>query len=237
MRAVEVYSYMLLEPSPPEQSQTILSYKDNAPALLTRRIGKGRVMMLTTTVDEEWTDFPLRTAFLPIVRRVVQHLARRATSSEHGAAFVGVPYSIEVASLISERAIIKGPDEFRAVLKPVDGSIGFTPTRAGVYEVWADNEEDPDNRLTALTFVVNFDPAESNLSPIGEGLLSQWIEGGSDGANTKSGNLAERRVNIWPSLLFIVTLFLLFETILSTRRSVIQRMMRSVFRTGDEDPT
>lgn len=227
LRSVEVYSYMLLEPSPPEQSETVLSFKDNAPALLSRKVGKGRVMLLTTTVDEEWTDFPLRTAFLPTIRRVVQHLARRATSADSGEAFVGVPYEVEVASLVNERAIIRGPDEFRAVLEPVDGSISFVPSKAGVYEIWADSESEPNNRLTALTFVVNADPAESNLAGVDSAVLSQWIEGGDDSA--KTGKVAERRVNLWPTLLFIVTLFLLFETILSTRRSVLQKLIRRPF--------
>ena len=60
--------------------------------------------------------------------------------------------------------------------------------------------------------------------------FEQWIapearENGSGGVVT-AGQTRERRVNIWPTLLFLVTLALLAETILGTRRSVLLRLWR-----------
>ena len=45
-----------------------------------RPVGEGRVALWTTTLDIDWTDFAIRTAYLPLVRRLVDYLARRGSS-------------------------------------------------------------------------------------------------------------------------------------------------------------
>ncbi len=226
IRDTEVFSYMLLEPSPPGLSDTIMSYKDNAPALLERRVGRGSVIMLTTSVDDEWTDFPFRTSFLPMMRRISQHLAKRVNSFDKKAIHIGDEVELEIGSLVRERLIIKTPSDARIVLVPMDGKVSFGAQEAGVYEFWADDEDDK-NRLDALSFAANFDPEESNLEPIDEAILSQWIS--AEKSDEKSGvKTNERRVNLWPWLLFIVTMMLLLETIVSTRQSVLVKLWNSI---------
>jgi len=224
IRDTSVYSYMLLEPSPPERSQTLMTYKDNAPALLERRVERGIVVMLTTSVDDEWTDLPFRTSFLPLMRRSIQHLARRANSFSKKANYVGDEIEIEVASMVKERLIVETPIGNRIVLKALEGKVSFVAQEVGVYEFYADDEEDEKNRLDALSFAANFDPEESSLKAIDEKLLGRWI----DSRNTKSkrGEVvsSERRVNLWPWLLFGVTMLLLLETMVSTRQSVLRRL-------------
>lgn len=227
IRDTEIFSYMLLEPSPPERSQTIMSYKDNAPALLERRVGRGSVIMLTTSLDDEWTDFPFRTSFLPMMRRISQHLAKRVNSFDKKVIHVGDEVELEIGSLVRERLIIKTPSQARIVLEPIDGKISFGAHEVGVYEFWADEDND-ENRLNALSFAANFDPEESNLDPVDEKILSQWIA--AEKGEKKIGmKISERRVNLWPWLLFVVTMMLLLETIVSTRQSVLRRLWNSIW--------
>jgi hypothetical protein len=235
LQSVQVFSYMLLQPSPPEQSDTVLSYKDDSPALIERQVGDGRVMLLTTTLDREWTDFPVRTAFLPLMRRAVKYLARRVTSTGRDKPVVGEPLELEVTGLVREQVVITGPDGQRAVLEPSDGMVSFTPKAVGFYQVWADSEEprgdseNPRNRLDGLAFSVNSAPEESRLAPLPEGALDAWLGKGDAGeAGDGAGATRERRVNLWSPLLFAITLFLLFETMVGTRRSVLRRLWRKV---------
>jgi hypothetical protein len=230
LQSVVTYSYMLLEPSPPEQSEVILTYKDNAPALLEREVGRGRVLLWTTSIDDEWTDLPYRPAFLPLTRRSVQYLARRATSAGKERHVVGEEVELEIASVIKDRAVVTGPDDLRLVLEPTDGKIRFTPRHAGLYQVWAESDDDPDNRVDALAFTANVDTDESNLARLPDDALVPWTADGTDASDTRGTRTSEKRVNLWPGFLFCVTLFLLAETILGTRRSVLARLMRIVLR-------
>ena len=232
LQSVKVYKYMLLQPSPPERSTALLSYKNGAPALLERQVGKGRVFMLTTTLDRDWTDLPVQPAFLPLMRRSILYLARRATSEGEERHHVGTSVELDVSGLIEERAIIKDPEGTRIVLEPRNGTVAFTPERAGSYEVWVDTTDDAErNRLGGLAFSVNVDTDESNLRPLDKGALDPWMTDSEDAAgDSATGGEAEgtpeKRVNLWPALLFGVTLALLFETIVGTRRSVLKRLWR-----------
>lgn len=234
LQDVEVFSYMLLEPSPPEQAQTLLSYKDAAPALLERRVGDGRVLLFTTSVDDEWTNLPYRPPFLPLSRRSVQYLARRATSEGGSKVVVGDKVEMEVESLVSERVVIVGPEGSRTILEPIEGKVAFTPLRSGIYEVWADSD-DPDEgkELDALGFAVNIDVEESRLEALPEGTLAPWFESDPEGRGGYDG--PQKRVNLWPMILFGITVLLLLETVLGARRSVLLKIWRGVTRQPEPD--
>ena len=62
--------YMLTRPAGRGEPPSVLAaFEDGAPALVEARRGKGRVLLYTSTVDREWTDWPLRTSFLPAMQR------------------------------------------------------------------------------------------------------------------------------------------------------------------------
>lgn len=234
LQDAEVFSYMLLEPSPPEQAETLLSYKDAAPALLERRVGDGRVLLFTTTIDDEWTNLPYRPAFLPLSRRSIQYLARRATSEGESRVLVGDEIKMEVDSLVRERVVIVGPDESRTIVEPIDGRVTFEPQTAGVWKVWADSDDPDEGKLLdALAFAVNVDVDESNLEALPEGALDPWFEGTTDERGGYDG--PQKQVNLWPMILFVVTLLLLIETILGARRSVLIKLWRTITRQPEPD--
>lgn len=51
--------------------QTILRTRDGAPLLVSRRIGSGRVVVWTSTLDLAWSNLPLQSIFVPFVQRLV----------------------------------------------------------------------------------------------------------------------------------------------------------------------
>lgn len=230
IQSVQVFSYMLLEPSPAdEQSSVLLSYQDNAPALLERRVGQGRVVMMTTSVDREWTDFPIRTAYLPLMRRTMMYLARRSASRGEAKHIVGGRVRLEVAGLVHERVIAHTPSGGRLVLEPVEGEVAFVAEEAGFYEFWADDDESgaERNRIDQLTLGVNVDVRGSDLRPLPANALEPWISAEAHAAAASAQPHAnQRRVNLWSKFLFLITLVLLAETILGTRRSVLAKIGR-----------
>lgn len=234
LQSAEVYSYMLLEPSPPDSKTSILmSYKDGAPALLERELGSGRVLLLTTSIDMDWTDLPTRTSYLPLMRRMTQYLARRVTSDAKGVNQVGSEVAFDVKGLSAERVIalsLSGAEVTRLVETPdEDGVVRFRVWKPGVYEVYLDDET-PEKRRPALDFSVNVDTAEANLSPLPDEFFLAFNPGGE----SAKGPSQERRVSVWPFLLFVFTIFLLLESVLGTRRSVLVRLWRTLTRRPQE---
>jgi len=63
-----VHSHGLVDP---QGHQVLLRLLGGAPLLVERRIGRGRVLLWTTSIDRDWTDLPLRPAYLPMVRALV----------------------------------------------------------------------------------------------------------------------------------------------------------------------
>ena len=62
---------MLLDPSPDAQGEVVLALEDGTPYLLTRPVDRGRVALLTGTLDRDWNDLPIRPDFVPLLEQVL----------------------------------------------------------------------------------------------------------------------------------------------------------------------
>ena len=72
------YRYMLLEAAGAEwQSEPRCSPPTRTARrrCAVARRGKGRVLLFTSTVDRDWSDFAIRTSFLPLMQRAAAWLA------------------------------------------------------------------------------------------------------------------------------------------------------------------
>ncbi|MBH23887.1 MAG: hypothetical protein CMH57_05405 [Myxococcales bacterium] len=239
IQAVSVYSYLLLEPTPSGESRILLSYTDGAPALLERELGEGRSALLTTTVDRDWSDLPIKTAFLPLRRRLVRYLARRSTSAEASERVVAAKVALDAAALGRGRIEVRDPEGGRIVPAPEstapDAPLTFIPRTTGHYRVMRvpDAPDAEPSEIVEMAFAVNVAAPEANLAPYPADELSALLSGG-DPDNPSAGNATvaidtpEKRIGVWSSLLFLVTLILLAETILGTRRSVLIKLWNRV---------
>jgi hypothetical protein len=73
LASVQFYGYWKAEPV---ESATVLArFAGGDPFLIEREVGQGRVFLLTTSLARTWTDFPLRSSFLPFCQSLVQYAA------------------------------------------------------------------------------------------------------------------------------------------------------------------
>lgn len=227
IQSVSVYSYLLLEPSPLGESRILVSYGDGGPALVERAVGAGRVALLTTTLDRDWTDWPIRTAYLPTMRRLVRHLARRGATGGEGEAVVGARFRLDVESQNPERVVIVGPggERFVEVPEGEGDSVFFTPETPGAYEVLLDISG-AERRFDELMFAANPVAAESDTTAVDPALPAAFTAAAADrasGEGAAEGAAAERRVSLWPPLLFLALVALYLESGLATRRRLWTR--------------
>ncbi len=235
LRNVSVYQYMLLDPAPSErEAQVILTYQDNAPALVERPVGRGRVLLWTTSIDRDWTDFPVRTSYLPLINQSLLHLARRATTDHDEPFWVGRRAQFDIGDLVDQQAIIHDDAGQRWELEPIDGRIHFTPVTPGIHTFFADHDSgDQAQLIDGLTLGINADRRASELQPLPHEYLDQW-QGKHDADGLFEAHDDERRINLWSYFLFALTLLLILETLLGVRRSVLAKTFQRILFRHDE---
>jgi hypothetical protein len=152
----------LLEPDPRRAADIALAFTSGAPALITREHGQGRVALLTTTLDRDWGDLPLRPGFVPLVVRTAHWLADAGRAGAGGSLAIGgtqslahsAPYTVHTPSA---EALPIAPES-------ADEPARFTRTDwPGHYRALPREGEDD---ATAELFVVEVDPRESDTTPI-----------------------------------------------------------------------
>jgi hypothetical protein len=78
-----VFNYRELQPG--EDDRVVSRYSDGAVALLERRVGQGRVLVLTTTLDTHWNDLALQPVFLPFLHQSLRYLTAFESYSNQSA--------------------------------------------------------------------------------------------------------------------------------------------------------
>jgi aerotolerance regulator-like protein/VWA domain-containing protein len=233
------YRARRLEPS---DSATVLArFDDGSVALAELRIGRGKVLLWTTSLDAFWNDLALQPVYLPFVHRVAEYLGGRAESVPWFVAGQVVdladPEALEMAGLVSSEAagLVEGLDQ--VALGPNGGS---TPMPAGdgprylplddhgFYTVRQPGSS-PDR---PFVMAVNVDLEESNLSRMDADELALQVEVSSTarGAGPTFGEAIElqrsdqeRRQQLWRWLLLAALGLFVLETAISnwvSRKSV-----------------
>lgn len=135
------------------------------PFLLSRRLGKGTVIQLTTPLDADWSTFPARNDFVPVVHELVFHLAELITQQN---VEVGMP--IQVVLKEDERPrdfIVNGPGVKDAVPEfAVDSSRSLAAFRETSIPGRYYFEKRVDAVSAPIPFIVTDDRSESDLTPL-----------------------------------------------------------------------
>lgn len=159
--------------------EVALALENGDPLLVTGRVGRGRVAVLTTaatlasidaTTGQPWTALPAWPSFLPIVRGVVRHLARE--EGVGGERLIGDPIEGQAAPDALGDIAIRLPDGADPLRVAPDerGAWAYRATkRAGVYRYGPTGE--PPVGATAI----NLDPSESDPASLSADRLPESI--------------------------------------------------------------
>ncbi len=152
-------SLMTLEPyQDGPEVRTLLTLEGGLPLLLERRIGAGRVLLLTGTFDLGWGDLPLQAIYMPLVQRLVGYLGGEAGGGgERMDARVGQSASVALPEAVLDVSVTGPAGPVASTVR--SGTVSFVPERGGAYSVEAPG-------APPLAYVaVNTDPAESDVRP------------------------------------------------------------------------
>lgn len=180
-------------------------------ALVERPFGRGHVLLITTSADQEWNDWASSFSFVPMMLEMVQHLARQP--DEPGQVVVGTPLELFVEEgRFAPTARLRTPDypnDPEIVLEPVtkpDGRKAYVydaTERAGIYRFELTNLA---GDAVTQYVAVNLDPGESNLARAGRAdldaaLTEMKFDYLRDLSVLTTENAGGRRELWWPLLL------------------------------------
>lgn len=157
-RDVGAWRVMTLEPyQDGGEVRTLLRFEGGVPALVERRVGKGRVLVWTSTVDDGWSNLPFQAVFMPMVQRLAVMLGGDTTGELLRVdARVGERVEVSIDGSPNDTEV-RGPDGELVTSHPEGGRVVFTPRELGAYQVSL--RDGP-----ALAWVaVNIDPLESDV--------------------------------------------------------------------------
>ncbi len=153
----------LLEPDARRGADIALAFTSGAPALITRDRGAGRVALLTTTLDRDWSDLPLRPGFVPLVIRTVQWLADAGGVGTTGSLQIGASKSL--ARSTPYTVYTPNGEPLPIAPEAAGEPARFTRTDAPGHYRAVPNEGEDDS-ASAEFFVVEIDPRESDTTAI-----------------------------------------------------------------------
>jgi len=150
-----------LNVEPAAEDRVLIRLADNTPLLIERQLGAGRVLLFTSSLDREWNDLPVQPVFVPLMAGLANHLLGGA----------GFSSEADLGSTLAVRALgLAGGQIFdprgEKALGLGAGSDDVLLDQVGFYEVVGGG-------ATELV-AVNFDPRESDLTPIDAGILERW---------------------------------------------------------------
>jgi hypothetical protein len=216
------YSYRAV--SPAKDAQILARFDDGAAALIERRVGNGRVLVWTSTLDLQGNDLPLKSVFLPFLHRMVTTLA----SYSERPSWLTVGDVLEparpapvpgAARQVTPRVVLTPAGE--RITLDGEGPDVLELAEQGFYEVRGQGRD----AAPPMTVASNVDLGESDLTPMDPQELVAGATGRAGGAAPAGANQTptdpeqERNQRIWWHLLFAGVVILGLETLVGNRIS------------------
>ncbi len=203
---VRTWKYMLLKPVERKAAgeRVLVSYDDGAPALVEARRGQGRVMLYTSTVDRSWSDWTIRTSFLPAVQRIAAWLSGGLKERRDAPSVVNVPRVVTAGEGQNLLALV-GPDGRERPASALQraasgGAPTLVPDRPGLWQVKV--EERGQTRLDPrLAFAVFPDPRESDTTRLDPQELTAYFGGATHARLASDKPTGDRAIPLWSILL------------------------------------
>ncbi len=199
---------------PGTSADVLASFDSGAPALLEWRSGKGRVILFNTSADASWGEHVRDPAYVPLLHRLAQYVARPARA-EIADVLVGERPEIRSTQTPPAEVTLVGPDGRR---RPVPAQAGLLPEvdEPGAYRVlWAGND---------AGFAANVDERESDLTRTTEAAVKQALSPAAvtlatgETAKQAMAQVARTRADLSLPLLVLALAVFLFESVFSLIR-------------------
>ncbi len=212
-----------------DSASVLMRASTGEPLLVEKRFGAGRVMLLATSIDRDWTDFPVHPTFLPWLYRLVSYLAQGGLDDAH---FVRTGQVVTMPRAVTAPQTLRIQTPAGTTAYPTNhpdaaappGTLAFSQTEsAGIYEVR--DGGDADAARPAFLFAANTPSSESQAQyvsdPQSTGPLvdarASWHFVSPPHAIIRHSRGVREGLGLWNVLLIIALAVALFEPWLANR--------------------
>jgi hypothetical protein len=218
--AAHMFRYRALQANPGDR--VLARYDDGAIAALEKKVGSGRVIVWTSTLDDSWTDIALKPVFLPLVHQFARYLAHYEPATSWYTVGQVIDLTARGKGRI-DRVVVTPSGERMNKSTAGEGAEGLLElNEQGIYEVRAGVAASGKPEAIA----VNLDPAESDLTSLDARELVATVTGRASDAPVQAAipqemtrEESERRQSLWWYLMLAGLTLLGIETIIANRLS------------------
>ncbi len=197
--------------SPKPEAHILAKLSDGSPLLVEERMGEGRTLTFTSTIDNSSNDFPLHASFLPFVVQTARYLSGKEEGPSSVVAGTAVP--LRQTRNEGTAADVLGPDgKHELSLAESTKAFAFDLKREGFYEIQRSGGQ---RQLIA----VHADRRESDLRKVPNDTLELWRNTGSTTVEAKTGapSTETRPFSLWRYFMVLVVAAALVESVFGSR--------------------
>jgi len=211
LTSTRVYGYH--RATPKEGALTLAALDDGSPIVVEGSRGRGKVLLLTSTLDTAWNDLPLTPMFLPLIRQMLEYLGGREAASSYviGQA-LSTPADTDGSLPALDSPTGKRLDDAR---KYASGEPSIQANEIGFYRLrYRDRDE---------YIAVNLETKESDLAKLNIDELVAGVSPSADDKNVPASATGltadekEARQKLWLPLLLSALVLFLAEAVLARR--------------------
>ncbi len=207
-RAVSVINYQPLQTGITDR--TIIDLSDGSPLLVEKRMGSGKILLLSTALDTQWTSLPTESVFVAFIMQAVGFLGGDTTTALYRS-------TGDAMNVAAGTQLIDPEGNPVRELSNISKRASIKLETPGIYQL----------RSSAGTqaVAVNSDSKESDITRIDSDTLTKWqniTSGSAAGLKTEETSKTSQR-NFWMWLLPLLLLLALLESFYSHRHLWIRR--------------
>jgi hypothetical protein len=156
------YFPLTLAPAP---ARLVVKYANGEPAVAEQAVGKGKVILFSSTATTAWNTLPLHPGFVPLLARIIAYATNGMAGNLNLAAGQPFSYNVDSAEGGKDLSVIRPGQTKRQIIGEAERGEEFAVLHdsdtelAGPYQLFVGDAAKPQ-----VVFAVQGDPAESNLA-------------------------------------------------------------------------
>jgi hypothetical protein len=217
-RSVRFFRYVPIEQQPDDA--VLIRFEDGHPLLIERHVGAGRLLVLTSPLDRDWSDLAIHPLFVRFIGEAARYLTAAAAAPN---TLVGAVLPLGVNG--HNGAQVFDPTGKRVLaLSDTAGQTRQLAEAIGFYEVRGGGRSD--------WIAVNADPRESELTRMPDTSIAQWNRLQTPARATTDVQQANAEAvpqlkAIWPWLLLLAVTLAFVEPLVANSHLHVRRGVAS----------